>query len=146
MSALSRRNSRRAALQALYQWDIGGRQRTVESQFVTEFWQPQHSDFDRPYFEKLIAEIGQCFEELDVQLQVFVERKIAVIDPIERAILRIACYELCYKPAIPHKVILNEAIELAKTYGDPEGYKFINGVLDKLAHTVRAELLVGKNP
>ena len=143
MSALSRHNSRCAALQALYQWDIGGRQEAVESQFVHELWQQQRVAIDLLYFEQLITKIGYIFEELDAQIQTFLRRPIAVIDPVERAILRIACYELCHESAVPHKVIINEAIELAKVYGDPEGYKFVNGVLDKLAHAVRAELKTG---
>jgi len=143
MSALSRHNSRCAALQALYQWDIGGRQEAVESQFVNEHWQQQRVAFDPIYFEQLITEVGRIVEKLDTQIQVFLLRPIAVIDPVERAILRIACYELCYEVTVPHKVVINEAIELAKAYGDPEGYKFVNGVLDKLAHAVRAELKTG---
>ncbi len=143
MSTLSRHNSRCAALQALYQWDIGGRREAVESHFVNEHWQQKRVAFDLRYFEQLITEVGRIVDTLDTQIQAFLLRPIAVIDPVERAILRIACYELCYEFAVPHKVIINEAIELAKAYGDPEGYKFVNGVLDKLAHAVRVELKTG---
>ncbi len=144
MSALSRHNSRRAAMQALYQWDIGGRQNVVESKYVNDLWKQQRADFDQKYFEQLTAEIGLCFEELDDKIQPFLKRSITVIDPVERAILRIACYELSYELSVPLKVVINEAIELAKTYGDPEGYKFVNGVLDKLARAVRAEVITSK--
>jgi len=140
MSAVSRHNSRRAALQALYEWDISGQPQTIAEQFVNDLWREQKSAFDQAYFEQLVQEISHRTEVLDGRLQEFVQRPLTVIDPIERAVLRIACYELCHEPSVPYKVILNEAIELAKVYGDPKGYKFVNGVLDKLARAVRPEL------
>jgi N utilization substance protein B len=70
-------------------------------------------------------------------LHPFLDRPLAQVDPVERAILRIGGYELMQRPDIPYRIIINEAVELAKLFGAEQGHRFINGVLDKLAHVVR---------
>jgi len=76
--------------------------------------------------------------ELDNALGAFLDRGMDVVDPIERAILRIAAYELLHRPDVPYRVVINEAIEVAKRFGAEHGHTYINGVLDKAAATWRA--------
>lgn len=131
----ARRNARRLALQAIYQWQI-----TAQSLSELQL-QFQHdekiSQADEAYFHDLIKAITQQYDLLDKELQPHLDRSMSELDPIEHAILRIGAYELTQRLEVPYRVILNEAVELAKLFGADDGFKYVNGILDKLASKVR---------
>jgi N utilization substance protein B len=132
----SRRRARQAAVQALYQWQLTEQPpEQIESHFISDH---ELNGVDIDYFHHLVLEIPLHLHELDDHLQPYLERTIGEVDPVERAILRIGVYEFEFHPEIPYKVILNEAVELAKIFGAEHGHKFVNGVLDKVAAKLRA--------
>lgn len=135
----SRNKARQAAVQALYQWQLTAQPAgDIESHFIAD---DSLVGADREYFRLLVREVPQHLAHIDAQLAPFVDRAMNEVDPVERAIVRLAAYELEFHLEIPYRVILNEAIELAKTFGAEHGHRFVNGVLDKLAARVRgAEL------
>lgn len=134
MSA-SRKRARRLALQALYQWDLGGQApEDIAVQFLAS---DELGKADADYFQELLTQISTQASELDAQLAPLIERPMHEIDPVERAILRIGVYELEQRVDIPYRVVINEAVELAKTFGAEQGHRFVNGVLDKLAARLR---------
>ena len=131
----SRRRSREFALQGLYQWLLAGTDAaTIEQQLsaVQGF-----DKADRAFFSALLAGVIREAQRLEQSLQPYLDRKCAELSPIERAILLIAAYELANQPDVPYKVVINEAVELAKSYGGTDGHKYVNGVLDKLAMNAR---------
>ncbi len=133
----TRTAARRRALQALYQWQVGGQSvADVERQFLAD----DHTlGAQLDYFSELLHGVVEHREAIDEALSRYADRSIEEIDPIERAILRLASYELLYRWEVPYRAVLNEAINLAKTFGAThKSYKYVNGVLDKLAHHVRA--------
>ncbi len=75
--------------------------------------------------------------DLDESLGLYLDRLIESVDPVERAVLRLGAFELIYKPDVPYRVVINEAVELAKTFGSEQGHRYVNGILDKLAKKVR---------
>ena len=129
-------------MQAIYQWQMAGQSiGDILSQFSTD---RDYHKADSAYFSRLVRSVlSECLE-LDEQLQPFVSRDIEQVDPVERAILRIATFELTQCPEIPFRVILNEAISLTKNFGAQDAYKFVNGVLDKSLHTFRPLEVKGK--
>lgn len=133
--AHARSRARRAAVQALYQWQISG---TDLNEIDKQFKQEQDmSRVDMAYFVELLHKIPAQLDELDQQLTPFIDRPMDQIDPVERAILRIGVYELSNRLEIPYRVILNEAVQLTKTFGASGSYKYVNGVLDKAAAKLR---------
>ena len=135
INPIARRNARRYALQAMYQWQLAG---TSLIDIETEFLR-YHIDkkLDLEYFKELIHGIPKYQHELDLQMQPFLGRPLNEIDPIELAVLRLAIYELIKRPDVPYRVIINEALELTKKFGSVEGYKFVNGILDRIAKKTR---------
>jgi N utilization substance protein B len=132
----SRHKARRAAVQALYQWQLTQQPSAdIESHFLAD---DSLKDIDIDYFHHLVREIPAHLEELDNRLAPHVDRGIAEIDPVERAILRLGAFELEFHPEIPYRVVLNEAVELAKTFGAEHGHKYVNAVLDRVASALRA--------
>nr|VFK58729.1 MAG: NusB antitermination factor [Candidatus Kentron sp. TUN]VFK63301.1 MAG: NusB antitermination factor [Candidatus Kentron sp. TUN]VFK67461.1 MAG: NusB antitermination factor [Candidatus Kentron sp. TUN] len=123
-----RTEARRATLQALYQWQIT----KLDPEYITfpEEWEFPAIDGD--YFQELLREIPRCIEQLDARLTPVIDRPIHQIGPVERAILWIGAYELSYRPDVPWRVAVNEAVELAKAFGPEQSHKYINGVLDKM--------------
>ena len=97
------------------------------------------ADIDRAYFDELWRGVTREHEALLAELAPHLDRGIEALSPIERAVLAIGAWELLHRPDIPYRVVINEAVELAKRYGGTDGYKFVNGVLDKLAPRVRAD-------
>ncbi len=93
---------------------------------------------DLAYFEDLLRGVEKYRTELDQALQPFLDRDVEQVDPIERAILRLAAYELQHRIDVPYRVIINEAIEVAKRFGAEYGHTYINGVLDQAARQWRA--------
>ena len=131
-----RSRARHYAVQALYQWQLAGQDvGDIVDQFLTG---PEAPKFDPEYFRDLLRGVTTHAAELDAHLSPHVDRPIAQIDPVERAILRLGAYELAHHPEVPYRVAINEAVELAKTFGAEEGHKYVNGVLDKVARTLRA--------
>ena len=127
----SRRRSREFALQGLYQWQLAGTDAaTIEQQMSAA---KGIDKTDRAYFSALLAGAIREAQRLEQSLQPCLDRKCAELSPVERAILLIAAYELENQPDVPYKVVINEAVELAKNYGGTGGFKYVNGVLDKLA-------------
>ena len=141
-ASAARHRARHSAVQALYQWDLTEQDPDqIEAHFINEF---DLTGTDMDYFDLLIREVPLYHQEIDANLSTFLDRGIEQIDPVEKAILRLAAYELEYQPGVPCKAILNEAVELCKTFGAEHGYRFVNGVLDKLAHQLRPVEVHGK--
>jgi len=129
--------ARRLALQALYRWQLNSCSwQDLVQEFAGEA-QTLHADQD--YFRLLIEGICGSHEELDAALAPLLDRKPAELDPIEHATLLIGTYELQQRREIPFRVVLNEAVGLARRFGATDGYKFVNGVLDRGAHLWRPE-------
>ncbi|TDQ57416.1 NusB antitermination factor [Mesocricetibacter intestinalis] len=127
----SRRRARECAVQALYSWYISKNPvEMVELAFITD---QDMEGVDMAYFRKLFRQTAEHAEDIDGTMASFLDRSTDELDPIERAILRLATYELKYEADVPYKVVINEAIEVAKTFGAEESHKYINGVLDKIA-------------
>lgn len=143
INPIARHNARRYALQAMYQWQLAN---TCIDDIENEFLR-YHIDkkLDLVYFKELIHGIPKHKHEIDQEMTLFLGRPLHEIDPVELAILRLAIYELIKRPDVPYRVIINEALELAKKFGSIEGYKFVNGVLDRVAKKNRVtEINMGK--
>jgi N utilization substance protein B len=135
MNPTARRLAREYALQALYQWQIAHNAPTdIQSQFLAHAF---NKKTDLEYFKELLHSIPNQYEELDGYMTPFLSRPIDELDPIELAILRISIYELAKRLDVPYRVVINEALELAKKFGSIEGYKFVNGILDHVARELR---------
>lgn len=133
---VARSRARRRALQAVYAWQVsGGNVRDVIAQFAHE---QAREVADLAYFEDLVRGVLARSDELDGALAAHVDREVAQIDQIERAVLRIAAYELLHRPDVPYRVVINEAIDIAKRFGSEHGHAYVNGVLDKSAAEWRA--------
>lgn len=133
---VARSRSRRRALQALYAWSLsGGDVRSLIAQFAHE---QAHEEADLEYFEDLVRGVLRHVDELDGALATYIDRKMDEVDPVERAALRIAAYELVYRPDIPYRVVINEAIAATKRFGAEHGHTYVNGVLDKAAAALRS--------
>ena len=130
-----RRRAREFVIQGLYQWQVGGQDEAaiqVQAEGVAGF-----DKADGELYTTLLAEARQHAEALKLDLAPFVDRTWDEVSPIERCILLLGACELKLHTETPYRVIINEAIELAKTYGGTDGHKFVNGVLDKLAAALR---------
>jgi N utilization substance protein B len=131
-----RHHARRFALQALYQWHITKLDLiAIEEQFYVDHIKSKK--IDREYFHELLFSVPQTLSKIDESIQSHSKRRLKEVDPVELSILRIAIYELMTHPEIPYKVIINEALELAKTFGAADGFKFVNGLLDNAAISLR---------
>jgi len=128
--------SRRAAVQALYQWQMTNNTPMEILQYFSVEGLLEDADF--AFFKELVVEVIENFEQLDGYYSKLIDRDIKMIDPVERAILRVACYELKNKIETPYRVVINEAVELAKRFGAEESHKYINGVLDRAAKRLRS--------
>jgi N utilization substance protein B len=93
--------------------------------------------YDPELFKQLLYGVPACLKGLDARLQPALDRPIERVDPVERAILRAGAYELLYIPSVPYRVVINEAVDLAKLLGAEQGHRYVNGVLDRLARSVR---------
>jgi N utilization substance protein B len=137
MRSEPRRRARELALQGLYQRQLSGnaspaiREQLVES--------PGFAQADRDYFDALWTGVTTGYDALVERVSPFLDRAAAQLSPVERAILVIGAWELSHRPEVPYRVVIDEAVELAKSYGGTDGHKFVNGVLDKLAGAVRAD-------
>jgi N utilization substance protein B len=131
----ARSRARRRALQALYAWQISGSHMNA---VIEQFRHEQDMEIaDLEYFEDLLHGVEKHVDKLDQSLRPHIDREVAQIDPIERAALRLAAYELMFRPDVPYRVVINEAIEVTKRFGADHGHSYVNGVLDKLASELR---------
>ena len=136
MKPRQRHKARRLALQAVYQWQIAKTPITdLTKQFVEE--NDPHK-IDLGYFQHLLNGIVKEVEALDEKIGTLSNRPLKQLDPIELAVLRMATYELQHELGTPYRVIINEALELNKTFGTEEGFKFVNAILDKIAKQLRS--------
>ncbi|HHJ17479.1 MAG TPA: transcription antitermination factor NusB [Gammaproteobacteria bacterium] len=135
-SAALRTRARRFAMQALYQWDLSGNNLSdIERQFLED---EDFSRADRDYFHELLHKVPARLDEVEAAFADYLDRPVQEMDPVERAVLRMATYELMTRIDVPYKVIINESVNLTKKFGAEQAYKYINGVLDKAARTLRA--------
>ena len=133
---VTRARARRRALQAVYAWQISG---GLVEQVIAQFAHEQaHEIADLEYFEDLVRGVMQHGAQLDEALQPYLDRTVEEVDAIERAVLRIATYELLHRVDVPYRVVLNEAIETSKRFGAEHGHTYVNGVLDRAALEWRA--------
>ena len=133
---VTRARARRRALQAVYAWQMsGGEVGQVIAQFAHE---QAHEDADLEYFEDLVRGVLGERAGLDQALAPFLDRGVEEVDAIERGVLRLAAYELLHRPDVPYRVVLNEAIEIAKRFGSEHGHTYVNGVLDHASAQWRA--------
>ena len=129
-----RRKARRLIVQALYQNLLSGATtREIEEQFREE----HTGKIDWDYFAEIFAGIVSRRDELDAQLAPLLDREISALDPIEQAVLYLGAYEFANRIDVPYRVVINECVDLAKVFGATDGHKYINGVLDKMALTLR---------
>lgn len=128
--------ARQFALQALYQWQMTGQDiGVIQGQFLED---KELAESDVALFITLLHKIPEHLDRLDNLLGPFLDRTVERVDPVERAVLRIGAYELLEHVEIPYRVVINEAVELAKLFGADQGHRYINGVLDRLARQTRS--------
>ncbi|VAW63109.1 Transcription termination protein NusB [hydrothermal vent metagenome] len=140
--AKARSNARKKAAQALYQWHMSGND-IVDIE--TQFHQEQNMEkVDVDFFHKLLHNVPAEAASLDKLIAQYSDRKPGELDPVEQAILRLSCYELKACMDVPYKVVISEAITLAKMFGSDKSHAFVNGVLDKLAKELRKVEITGK--
>jgi transcription antitermination protein NusB len=132
----ARRRAREFALQGLYEWLISGSDAGVIDAHVRE--QDGFAKCDTAHFDALLHGCIHEAADLDAVLARHVDRKTSELSPVEHAVLMIGSYELRHCIDVPYKVAINEAVELAKSFGGTDGHKYVNGVLDKAAAELRA--------
>lgn len=133
----ARSRARRRALQAVYAWQLS---QSAIDKVIDQFRHEQDMEVaDLEYFEALVRGVESNCEELDAGLAQFIDRGIAQVDPIERAVLRIAAYELKFRPDVPYRVVIDEGVGLARRFGATDGHKYVNAVLDRAARELRPD-------
>jgi N utilization substance protein B len=129
----ARHKARALAIQAIFQWQFATN--SVDEIAVQYLAEVNPKKVDAEYLNDLLRGTTKNAAAIDETITPFLDRKIKDLNRVELAVLRLAVYELMYRPDIPYKVTINEALELAKKFGTIEGYKYVNGVLDKIAHS-----------
>jgi N utilization substance protein B len=133
----ARRRSREFALQGLYEWLVGGQDvASVDAHLQQD---EGFDQADRPHFVELLHGVAGGADDLRAEFAGFVDREIGALSPVEHSILLLGTYELKHRLEIPYRVIINESVELAKSFGGTDGFKYINGVLDKVAAKLRPD-------
>lgn len=131
----ARRRARELALQGLYEWLVGGHDAgSIEGHLV------ERDDFERADAEHFRAVFRGAIDDADAlrgDIARYIDREVKDLSPVEHAVLLIGAYELKHRVEIPYRVVINEAVELAKSFGGTEGYRWVNGVLDKVAGRLR---------
>ncbi len=130
-----RRRSREFALQGLYQWQLAKSDAAAIARQLAEA--KGFDKIDADYFKTLLEGTIAAAPELEQAIAPHLDREYARLSPVERGILLLAGYELSHQPEVPYRAVINEAVELAKSFGGTDGHKFVNGVLDKLAAQLR---------
>ena len=140
----ARRRAREFALQGLYQWRVGG-----QDEAAIEAHLPELEGFERAdkvFCQKLVRGVLAQRETLAGQIGAHIDRGFDELSPVEASVLLIGAFELNHHPETPYRVIINEAIELAKAFGGTDGHKYVNGVLDKLTADLRTVEIEAKKP
>jgi len=133
----ARRRAREYALQGLYQWQLAGSPPAdIRIQLAED---PNFEKADAAYFRAVLDGTIAEAEALKTGIAPLLDRKVESLSPVERGILLLAAWELKHAPEIPFRVVINEAVELAKSYGGTDGHKYVNGVLDRLAAALRPQ-------
>ena len=136
MKTSSRTRARRLALQGLYEWQVSNNKPAeIETQYLIE---KETGNVDVGYFRELIRKIPLHCDELDSHIAPLISRPLNEVDLVELAVLRLGTYELVFHPEIPYRVVINEAVELAKMFGADQGHRFVNGIMDRLAASLRS--------
>jgi N utilization substance protein B len=136
-----RRRSREFALQGLYQWQLAKGDAAAIAKQLSEAKGFDKIDVD--YFRTLLEGAIAAAPDLEQVITPHLDREYKRLSPVERSILLLAGYELAHQPDVPYRAVINEAVELAKSYGGTDGYKFVNGVLDKMAPQLRPAEEIG---
>lgn len=131
----ARSRAREMIVQSLYQWQITG---TDEAELLAQFRErPDYARVDQAFFDAVLSAICKSTGELEKCIDRFADRPLSQLDPVERAILLLGVYELKERPDVPFKVVINEAVNLAKRFGAVDGHKYINALLDKAVKELR---------
>lgn len=138
-----RHRARELAMQGIYQWRVtGGDEAQIEKQIHAE---KNIGRYDKELFSRLLrGALGQ-HADIEALISTHLDRPLIELSPVEFAVLLLGTFELSQSPEVPYKVVINEAVELAKTFGGTDGHKYVNGVLDKLAPQLRAVEFAGRN-
>jgi len=132
-----RRKARELAVQAIYSWQLSQNSVSdIETNFLTD---NSARRFDIDYFQQLLHGVTSSVSSIDSAISPHVDRPLDDVDHVEKAILRVAIYELNDSVDVPYKVVINEAIELAKSFAADDSHKFVNGVLDKAVKLIRPQ-------
>ena len=131
-----RHRAREFALQGLYERQLSGNSAAeIRARLLTE---TGFANADRAYFDELWSGVNAESDALIRLVAATIDRPVAQLSPVERSVLVIGAWELKHRTEIPYRVVIDESIELAKSYGGTDGLKFVNGVLDKLAPSLRS--------
>jgi N utilization substance protein B len=134
-SPAARRKARSFALQAIYQWHMAGADLAkIEAEFRVD---NDMSKVDLEYFHDILHGVPRELSSLDKIIAPQLDRDAEELTPVELSILRLAAFEMAHRIDVPYKVVINEAVELAKSFGATDGHKYVNGVVDKIAQQVR---------
>jgi N utilization substance protein B len=139
-SRSARRRAREFALQGVYSWLLRGDTRTEDAGQIDAHIRDgdEFSEADAKWFNTILHGVFENADPLRQKFEPYIDRPLAELSPIEHSILLIGSYELTFHVEVPYKVAINEAVELAKSFGGTDGFKFVNGVLDKVAADVRS--------
>jgi N utilization substance protein B len=140
----ARRRSRELALQGLYEWQISHAEARVVHAHIRE--QDEYNLCDSAHFDALLSGCIEQVAMLDAELAPHLDRKVTELSPVEHGVLLIGTYELQHCLDVPYRVVINEAVELAKVFGGTDGHKFVNGVLDRTAKELRAAEVAAYRP
>jgi len=132
----ARRRARRLLAQALYQWQLGGADAAeIERQFRST---DEFARVDAEFFSEVLRGVVECAEALDARIAPLLDRRLSELDHVERALLRLGTFELCHRIDVPWRVVIDECVALARTFGAEQSHKYINAVLDAIARSERA--------
>lgn len=131
-----RQRARKLLVQALYSWEVGGTDLpTIEAEFHAS---NNMTKVDTEHFHEVLFGVPKNLTQIDAAYIQHLDREHEQLDPVSRAVLRVATYEMLFRVDIPYKVVINEGVNLAKSFGPTDAFKFINGVLDRVAEDSRA--------
>jgi N utilization substance protein B len=137
-----RHRARELAMQGIYQWRVtGGDEAQIEKQIHAE---KNIGRYDKELFSRLLRGALDRHADIEALISAHLDRPLIELSPVEFAVLLLGTFELSQCPEVPYKVVINEAVELAKTFGGTDGHKYVNGVLDKLAPQLRVPEFAGR--
>jgi N utilization substance protein B len=139
-----RHRARELALQGIYQWRVSG----TDASDIEKHMQGEKNlgRYDKPMYSKLLRGVLAQHADIEALLTPYLDRALEELSTVEFSVLLLAAFELSQQLEVPYKVVINEAVELAKTFGGTDGHKYVNGVLDKLAPKVRAVEFAARKP